>query len=118
MIQDILITMRNTLGNTYPLIKNGNYTTRTGTAAIMVQVEAFINPPRTGTDHLNTVITTKTITPITKAISNTRPVIINTLMAGFASIPQVSILIDLKVLNRLTVKSNQKRIMGKVLTKT
>ena len=78
-------------------------------------MEVFVNPPCTGTDHLSTVVTTEMTTPMTKAISNTHPVMTDTPMAGFASIPQVSILIDLKVLNGLTVRSNQKRIMGKAL---
>ena len=69
-------------------------------------MEAFVNPLYTGTDHFSTVVTIKIITPITKAISDTYPVITNTPIARLTSIPQVSILIDLKVLNRLTVRSN------------
>ena len=76
-----------TMRNTYPPIKSGDHTTRTGTAATVAQVKAFINPPRTGTDHLNTVVIIKIITPITKVINDTCPVIINTPMAGLASIP-------------------------------
>ena len=109
------MTIRDTLGGTHPPIKSGSYTTRTRTAATVAQVEAFVNPPRTGTDHLSTVVTIETMTPITKAISDTHPVTTDTLMAGLANIPQVSILIDLKVLNRLTVRLNQKRIMGTAL---
>ena len=102
VIQDVPMTIR----DTYPPIKSGNYITCTRIAAIMAQVEAFVNPPRTGTNHLSTVVTIKMMTLITKAISDTRPVMMDTLIAGLASIPQVFILIDLKVLNGLIKRLN------------